>query len=504
MKSILRTDGKKKINLADFYSNIREGKECPEFYRKTNLSIADNEYLVLETLGQGGMGFVFLAYHQRKLTALKMSYENQGKKDIFSTVKKTIGDGYRNYFLSPKGETVKIDSFYLGELKPENEHFFDKDIYVSSWEPADATLSDKLDENFETKLKWFRRFMEGLNIIHSRERAHFDIKLDNLFLVGNQLKIGDFEFYFKIEDFIQSDIYVCGTPGHIAPEMFYHRNHITPKIDIFSAGIAFAQLFTGQVPAGHPLNIKKYEEEIKKLFNGHEDQRFLEDDDFLENCRIYLFFKDLVRERLEVSQLSPEEKTLYNLLLRMIAIEPKERPGADELLINLNPISEGPEEGPKTTEAIERSGDPFARLLQTHERREVIKYCLLPDLLDRLENVRMKEKIIGVGFEGNDYNKRYFSFAALDGEAKLQLFGKEISSRQVKNNKDWNLFVLVDYWNRMFHLGLEKAQDEKYILAVLEGINLTPEDKDIFRGKIKTARKFLQRARKKIHKEVYT
>lgn len=204
-----------------------------------------NQYLILETLGKGHMAFVFLAYHQQKLTALKMSYQGQEEDDIFSTVKKAMGNEYKKYFLSPIGKAVKIDTFYLGGITPGNQFFFDQNIFVTSWEPADATLLEKTEETFETKLKGYQQFLQGLSIIHTRDRVHLDIKLANLFIVGNRLKIGDFEFYTKIEEFKKSDI-ICGTPGHMAPEMFYDPENITAKVDIFSAGIAFARLFTGR------------------------------------------------------------------------------------------------------------------------------------------------------------------------------------------------------------------------------------------------------------------
>jgi serine/threonine protein kinase len=166
-------------------------------------------------------------------------------------------------------------------------------------------LSEKLDGSFENKLKWFRQFLKGLSIIHSRDRAHFDIKLDNLFLVGNRLKIGDFEFYYKIEDFKKSDLLI-GTAGHIAPEMFVDREHISTKVDIFSAGVAFAQLFTGKSAD----DVKK---ETAKDTTGHEEEEGLKKI-FLKNHRIYEFFKALVENRLALSTLPLKEKSVFRLL----------------------------------------------------------------------------------------------------------------------------------------------------------------------------------------------
>ncbi|MCU0287092.1 MAG: hypothetical protein MUF15_11950 [Acidobacteria bacterium] len=80
MESIIRNNEDrltKKITLEDFYNKILRGKDYPDFYRQVSLLIfpgeKQQEFLILESLGKGSSGFVFLAYHQRKLTALKMS-----------------------------------------------------------------------------------------------------------------------------------------------------------------------------------------------------------------------------------------------------------------------------------------------------------------------------------------------------------------------------------------------------------------------------------------------
>jgi len=488
MESIIRTSDKKDITLKDFYIKIKDSQNCPQFYRKVNLLLENtdeeqNEYFIMEALGRGRIGFVFLAYHQRKLTALKMSYQNLEKEDIFSTVKKTTGEDYKKYFLRPTGKPLKIDSFYLGGVRKENKIYFDRDIFVTSWEPADATLTEKLEESFVIKLKWFKHFLKGLTIIHSRDRAHFDIKLENLFLVGNQLKIGDFEFYLKIDDFKQSDIQFCGTPGHIAPELFYNRENINSKIDIFSAGIAFALLFTAQPFEGTLTLTRQEEKDLNELFRFTDANEFITDSDFQDNFKISHFYESQVIKQLEAGQLPETEKTIYNLLLKMMELDPGKRPTADLLL--------------KEAEAI----DSFARLMKTHDKKELIKYCLVPDLLEKLKYDKIEDKIMGVQFKGNDYEKRFFSFKPLEKETKIRLFGKDFSSETVKNDKDWNSMVIIGYWNQSFKLGLDKPCGSNTIDTVLDTQNLEKVDRKIFKSKIKETGKQVVKLRKKIKSE---
>jgi serine/threonine protein kinase len=508
MESIIR-DQEKKINLENLYSNIQEGKRCPGYYRRVYLAMGEkeekHEYLILETLGKGSMGFVFLGYSKRRLFALKMSYNPQEEDDIFSTVKKIMGDDYKKYFLTPLGKTVTMNSFYLGDIEPANKHFFDREIYLTSWEPAEATLAEKLGEKFEIKLAWYRQFLESLRIIHTRDRAHFDIKLANLFLVNNRLKIGDFDLYTKIDEFKASDIRYCGTIGYMAPEIFYDRNLVSTKVDIFSAGIAFTCLFTGRKFKGPWELTPREEENMKRLYSFTGILQFLNDSSFQKNFIVSRYYQTLLEQALAVPGLPAAEKALYEMLLRMITPDPANRPDVEKLLEEINAFPGTPilieasiEPGENPIDTIKDKKDPFQQLLQTHDKREVLKYCLVPDLLEKLKTGKIKYKIKDILFEGDDYDKTFFSFTPLENNTKILLFGKEISGEQVKNPGDWNLLVITNYWNRSFQLGLEKTRDKKYIKKLLDGETLDDLERDVFYNYIKTTQDKILKTWKKV------
>jgi hypothetical protein len=60
-------------------------------------------------------------------------------------------------------------------------------------------------------------------------------------------------------------------------------------------------------------------------------------------------------------------------------------------------------------------------LLQTHDKKELIKYCLVPDLLEKLKDDKIKAKITGIRFDGDDYDKDFFSFVPLPRNSTLYL-----------------------------------------------------------------------------------
>jgi serine/threonine protein kinase len=195
-------------------------------------------------------------------------------------------------------------------------------------------------------LKWFLECLQGLWLIHARKRAHFDIKLENLFLVDHHLKIGDFEYYLKIEDFIRSKIHFCGTPGHIAPEMFYEKK-ITERIDIFSAGVAFARLFTGVEFKEDPgLEVKlsaEEEKEFNSLFKKKHLQRLPNKkvrETFKKNFKIFTFYRSYLQKELQNPGLNNALQKIYLLFLNMMNVNPRARPDANTLILQVQDILE--------------------------------------------------------------------------------------------------------------------------------------------------------------------
>jgi len=336
----------KAISLYDFYKKIEKGN-IGEPVSVKNPYTGVGAFEILETLGSGSTGYAFLAAGEGgKIVALRISYEKDDFKKNVETVKVLMGEDYKKYFLELLDSSRPVKYVFQGD----EQLFFDKDIFMSSWEPADNTLKNKLEERFETKLEWFIQFLKGLMVSHSRNRIHFDLKLENLFLVEKHLKIGGFDFYSKKEDFLQDGPLICGTLGHIAPEIFYDRENVSAKCDIFSAGIAFSQLFSGSKPPDDLLKeTNELSNEEQEDFQGLFGDRLLviRDHDilalFIKNYRVFNFFKHEVKEKSGSRWISEKERKILELILTMIEIAPEARPDVDRLLFKVHEIGFDPE-----------------------------------------------------------------------------------------------------------------------------------------------------------------
>ena len=81
------------------------------------------------------------------------------------------------------------------------------------------------------------QILYGLDYMHSKGFIHRDLKPANIIFQDDKgfwLKIIDFGFAMD-----KTKIYnlkTCGTPGYIAPEIFYTENYCE-KVDIFSFGV---------------------------------------------------------------------------------------------------------------------------------------------------------------------------------------------------------------------------------------------------------------------------
>jgi len=336
-KSITREACFPQISLKDFYEKVKN----QEFQHQIKLlkekkGEKKEVFKILNVLGKGRTSFTFLSRYHKKFTALRMSYDDEDFTGKFDSVIELMGEEYKQSFLDVLYPSMPVQHLYHGKLKKKNEILFDKTAYVSFWEKAEALLEDKLNESFEKKFKWFREFLKGLSIIHSKNRAHFDIKLENLFLVDDRLKIGDFEFYWKVRDFIDTKEYLyCGSIGYIAPEMFYNRQNITSKVDIFSAGVAFARLFTGENYQKIKLNPQE-DQQVKEILKKCESLDRFDNKHMAEikdSLHYSFFYRQLLRDKIKEGALDAPEKFLYEeILLEMMNPEPTTRTDIYELI----------------------------------------------------------------------------------------------------------------------------------------------------------------------------
>jgi serine/threonine protein kinase len=183
---------------------------------------------------------------------------------------------YIIYELCPKGSLEKYLSYGLGGFDENQSKFIFSEILI------------------------------GIQECHKKGICHLDIKAENIFL-GNEfnIKIGDFGFS-STNSFLEGDY---GTRGYKAPEVTNDKEYDGIKADIFSLGVLLLNIRTGKF-----LFKEANESKEKTVYDLVKDK----------DQRIWN-----IVESNDITGLSDEFKSLF---LRMVSLNPKDRPSIDDIL----------------------------------------------------------------------------------------------------------------------------------------------------------------------------
>lgn len=172
-------------------------------------------------------------------------------------------------------------------------------FYISFEYFPSENLRDKIKERKLTpseKRTIIIQLFEGLNYAHYHNIIHRDIKPENI-LVSDDLhvKISDFGLAMYLEENLSTNQYsFVGTPCYMSPEQVQGED-ISPKSDLFAAGIVCLELFKNH----NPFLAGNFNETINKIGN-------------FKNSDIYNFAQSLPHDIWEVVNVllkrNPEER----------------------------------------------------------------------------------------------------------------------------------------------------------------------------------------------------
>jgi CHASE2 domain-containing sensor protein len=200
---------------------------------------------VLEVIGRGSMGVVLKALDPKlnRLLAIKtLRFSDEFDEDVIEEIKARF---FREAEIAGQLSHPSIVTIHeLGE---------DGDLTYLAME-----FLDGIDlENFVTKdhlLPFFRvlrvvvNVAEALEYAHRADVVHRDIKPANIMLLkSGEVKVTDFGIAKAISSSRTKTGVILGTPNYMSPEQIMGQK-VDYRSDIFSLGVLFFQLLTGELP----------------------------------------------------------------------------------------------------------------------------------------------------------------------------------------------------------------------------------------------------------------
>jgi serine/threonine-protein kinase len=226
--------------------------------RRTAMSVTignvlGGKYRILRVIGDGGMGVVFEAKHERLGTrvAIKVIHPEVAQRP-----------GIVDRFLQEARVSAQIRSPHVAQVidvdqAPDGEAYMVMELLEGQ------TLLAVLDREKKLPLaiaaEYTRQILEGLEAAHALGVVHRDLKPENVFVTvaaGKPvLKLIDFGIA-KVKKETASDTgqnltmagITMGTPEYMAPEQAFSADRADARADIYAVGVIFYEMLSGKRP----------------------------------------------------------------------------------------------------------------------------------------------------------------------------------------------------------------------------------------------------------------
>ncbi|HUB87204.1 MAG TPA: serine/threonine-protein kinase, partial [Verrucomicrobiae bacterium] len=203
---------------------------------------------ILEMLGRGGMGAVYKARQPRldRLVALKiLAPEKQNDPQFAERFEREARA------LARLNHPNIVTVYDFGEVQGR---FYLLMEFVDGLTLRQVLQHGKLSPS--EALALVPKICDALQYAHEQGIVHRDIKPENILLdKQGKLKIADFGIA-KIAGMGPRDFSltgardVMGTPHYMAPEQVEHPQSVDHRADIYSLGVVFYEMLTGELPLG--------------------------------------------------------------------------------------------------------------------------------------------------------------------------------------------------------------------------------------------------------------
>lgn len=200
-------------------------------------------YEIVEELGRGGMGVVYKGFDptlERHVAIKVLSNQMSDDTSVVARFKREARS------VAALNHPNIIQIYFIGES--DGHHYFVME-YVEG-ESLGAYIRRKHPMEIDEALRILREAALGLSAAHKIGVVHRDIKPANIMIdAAGNVKIADFGIAFTpdLQQKLTATGQFLGTPGYLSPEVCLGEK-ADARTDIFSLGIVFFEMLTGEVP----------------------------------------------------------------------------------------------------------------------------------------------------------------------------------------------------------------------------------------------------------------
>lgn len=231
--------------LAEHLAGSPESPELSELRARVQERLPD--YSILGCLGRGGMGAVFRAHHLRLDRPVAIKVLLPAPESVSGWEERFLREAQALARLTHPGIVSVFDFGQASDL-----------CWIVMEYVDGASLRDLIADGRmrpEEALSIVPQICDALQYAHDRGVVHRDIKPENVLLdERGRVCIADFGLA-KLMDAsatyqLTGTAQAMGTLRYMAPEQLERPREVDHRADIFSLGVVFYEMLTGQVPAG--------------------------------------------------------------------------------------------------------------------------------------------------------------------------------------------------------------------------------------------------------------
>jgi CHASE2 domain-containing sensor protein/tRNA A-37 threonylcarbamoyl transferase component Bud32 len=202
-------------------------------------------YEILQVLGRGSMGLVYKALDPKinRLLAIKtIRFSDEFDEDVIQEIKERF---FREAEIA--GQLSHPCIVTIHDMGEDQDLTFMAMEYLEG-ENLEKFISKKNLLPLRKVLSVVASVAEALEFAHRADVIHRDIKPANIMLLKTGgVKVTDFGIAKAISSSRTKTGVILGTPNYMSPEQIMGQK-MDPRSDLFSLGVVFYQLLTGELP----------------------------------------------------------------------------------------------------------------------------------------------------------------------------------------------------------------------------------------------------------------